>query len=141
MTSRRIPEGIDPVHPAPTTPITIVVDGTSCPGVDGQTIAGVLLGAGRMSWRTTSGTGRPRGLFCGIGVCFDCIATVNGIRDVRLCQRRASDGDQVITQFDQLPAVSGDGPGLDTSLPRFAPPALLDQRGNLALLDPRGSDE
>ena len=32
------------------------------------------------------------------GVCFDCLVTVNGDRDVRACQRRASDGDVVETQ-------------------------------------------
>ena len=42
-------------------------------------------------------------MFCGIGVCFDCIAEVNGERDVRLCQRRAKDGDIVRSQQDALP--------------------------------------
>lgn len=111
MTSRRLPEHLDPVRPSAVSPITITVDGSPYTGVSGQTIAGVLLGAGRTSWRTATGSGRPRGLFCGIGVCFDCIATVNGIRDVRLCQRRAADGDEVVTQFDRLPTVSGDCTG------------------------------
>ena len=57
------------------------------------------------AWRRTSSHNRPRGLFCGIGVCFDCLITVNGARDVRACQRRATDGDVVETQHDRLPAV------------------------------------
>ena len=62
-------------------------------GRDGQTIAGVLLGSGRRSWRTASGD--ERGIFCGIGVCQDCLVTVNGIEGVRACQREAHDGDLV----------------------------------------------
>ena len=79
------------------TPIAILVDGARTPGVAGQTIAGVLLAQGRLAWRRTP-RGRPRGVFCGIGVCYDCLVTVNGLRDVRACQRRAADGDVVTLQ-------------------------------------------
>jgi hypothetical protein len=78
-------------------PLTVTVDGEPVPGVAGQTIAGLLLARGRIAWRETGRTGRPRGLFCGIGVCFDCLVTVNELHDVRACQRRAVDGDVVET--------------------------------------------
>lgn len=78
--------------------LTISVDGTPTDARPGQTIAGVLLTSGRSVWRRTSRGSAPRGLFCGIGVCFDCLVTVNGDRDVRACQRRASDGDVVEIQ-------------------------------------------
>jgi hypothetical protein len=83
--------------------LRIVVDGTPVVGVEGQTIAGVLLGSGILAWRTTSVGGRPRGVFCAIGVCYDCLIVVNGLRDVRACQRRAIGGDVVNTQYDPLP--------------------------------------
>lgn len=86
----------DPVRPGPTSALTLIVDGEPVPGLTGQTIAGVLLAAGRLAWRTT-GSGRPRGAFCGIGVCHDCLVTINGLPDVRACQRRARDGDRVTT--------------------------------------------
>ena len=79
-------------------PLTISVDGMPTDGRPGQTIAGVLLTSGHSAWRRTSRASAPRGLFCGIGVCFDCLVTVNGDRDVRACQRRAHDGDVVETQ-------------------------------------------
>jgi hypothetical protein len=75
----------------------ITVDEEAFTGEAGQTIAGVLLAAGRRSWRRAP-SGAPRGLFCGIGVCFDCLVTVNGVRDVRACRRRAREGDIVTTQ-------------------------------------------
>lgn len=79
--------------------IHIEVDGDQLPGRPNQTIAALLLANGRISWRRTR-TGRPRGVFCGIGTCFDCLITVNGLRDVRACQRRAADGDRVEFQED-----------------------------------------
>ncbi|WP_410592457.1 (2Fe-2S)-binding protein [Amycolatopsis sp. lyj-23] len=78
-------------------PIAITVDGETVTGADGQSVAGVLLAAGRLSWRTTR-SGAPRGVFCGIGACFDCLLTVNGVADVRACRRRAADGDEIRTQ-------------------------------------------
>jgi len=82
-------------------PLTVIVDGEPVPGLAGQTIAGLLLAQGRVAWRVTARRGTPRGLFCGIGVCFDCLVTVNGLRDVRACQRRAVDGDIVETQDER----------------------------------------
>ena len=73
--------------------------------LEGQTIAGALLATGRTSWRSTT-AGEPRGVFCGIGVCFDCIVTVGETRDVRACMRRAQDGDVVTTQDDGDPEVT-----------------------------------
>lgn len=78
-------------------PLRITVDGEPVAGVAGQTVAGVLLASGRRTWRTGP-SGAPRGVFCGIGACFDCLVTVNGVRDVRACRRRARHGDEVTTQ-------------------------------------------
>jgi hypothetical protein len=68
------------------------------PFEDGQTVGAALLGAGVRSWRTTRVGGRPRGLFCGIGICFDCLITVDGVPNVRACLQQAADGMQVTTQ-------------------------------------------
>lgn len=73
--------------------ISIRVDGVELSGRDGQTIAGVLLGNGQRTWRDAH-DGR-RGIFCGIGVCQDCVLTVNGVEGVRACQRTAVDGDVI----------------------------------------------
>ena len=98
MTSDRVPAELDAAEPAADRPLTLWLDGEPVSGTAGQTIAGVLLGAGRRQWRTTAADGAPRGVFCGIGVCFDCLVEVNGLRDVRACLRRAQDGDVVTRQ-------------------------------------------
>jgi hypothetical protein len=78
-------------------PLRITVDGEPVEGIAGQTVAGILLASGRLAWRRGP-SGAPRGVFCGIGVCFDCLVTVGDERDVRACRRRAVDGDVVTTQ-------------------------------------------
>ncbi len=84
----------------------VVVDGVSIEALQGQTVAGLLIGLGRQSWRDTRRHGRPRGVFCGIGVCFDCLVVVNGVPDVRACQRVLEPGDEIRVQHGaELPGT------------------------------------
>lgn len=108
MTSHSVPSGQDPIRPTSSEPLRLTVDGAEVAGLRGQSIAGLILGSGTLALRRTHGADRPRGVFCGIGVCFDCLVTVNGIRDVRSCQRRAAEGDVVTTQAD---AAAAPAPG------------------------------
>lgn len=116
MTSFPVPPERDPARPQAAPAVRITLDGRPLTGVAGQTIAGIALANGHLAWRRTSRTGRPRGLFCGIGVCFDCLVVVNGLRDVRACRRRAQDGDEITVQYDPLPVAArpkgtSDAPG------------------------------
>jgi 2Fe-2S iron-sulfur cluster binding domain len=77
----------------------ITFDGRPVPCKDGWTIGAALTAAGIRSWRTTRIADRPRGLFCGIGVCFDCLVTVNDRASVRACLALARPGDDVRTQL------------------------------------------
>ena len=77
----------------------IEFDGTRVPFTPGQTIGGALAGAGIVSWRTTRRDHAPRGLFCGIGVCFDCLVTVDGVRSQRACLVEACAG-QIVHSSD-----------------------------------------
>ncbi|WP_106970240.1 (2Fe-2S)-binding protein [Kitasatospora phosalacinea] len=77
---------------------TVLFDGRPVPALPGQTLAAALWADGVLAWRTTRGGGRPRGAFCGIGQCFDCLATVNGRPNQRLCLLPAEHGDTVTTQ-------------------------------------------
>lgn len=108
MSPQVLPWRRDPIRPTEPTAVSITVDGVGVYGVAGQSIAGVILASGTVGFRKTSGAGAPRGVFCGIGICFDCLVEVNGMRDVRACQRRAAEGDAVVTQHDPLP-VPADG--------------------------------
>jgi D-hydroxyproline dehydrogenase subunit alpha len=67
-------------------------DGRPVPVLPGQSIGAVLVDAGVRSWRTTRKQGRPRGLFCGIGICYDCLVTVDGVPNQRACLTPARPG-------------------------------------------------
>jgi hypothetical protein len=73
-------------------------DGGAITAAPGQSVGAALIAAGHRSWRTTRINGAPRGIFCGIGICFDCLVTVNGRPNRRACLVTASSGDVVITQ-------------------------------------------
>ncbi|MFD9003379.1 (2Fe-2S)-binding protein [Streptomyces sp. NPDC059582] len=82
----------------PGAPFTITFDGREIEALPGRTVAAALWAAGVFSWRSTRGAGRPRGVFCGIGVCFDCLVTVDGRPNLRACLVPAEPGADVRTQ-------------------------------------------
>lgn len=65
--------------------LELTFDGAPLPARPGQTVGAALTAAGVASWRTTAKGGRPRGLFCGIGICFDCLITADGAPNQRAC--------------------------------------------------------
>ncbi len=71
--------------------LTITVDGEPVPAYPGETIATALLAAGQRTFRRTDHAA-PRGLFCGMGICFDCLVTVDGQPDVRACMTAVQPG-------------------------------------------------
>jgi predicted molibdopterin-dependent oxidoreductase YjgC len=77
--------------------ITIYVDGRPVTAYDGETVAAVLLAEGIYAFRRTTETGEPRGLFCGMGICYDCLVTVDGVANVRACVTPVAEGMMVET--------------------------------------------
>ncbi|GAA1657186.1 (2Fe-2S)-binding protein [Actinoplanes couchii] len=74
------------------TELDLTLDGRPISARPGQSVGAALTDAGVVAWRTTRRNGRPRGLFCGIGVCFDCLVTVDGVPNQRACLVTARDG-------------------------------------------------
>lgn len=81
---------------APAVPITI--DGAPAQARAGDTVAAALLAAGRASCRSTPVSGAPRGPYCMMGVCFECLVTVDGIGNRQGCQVVVQPDMQVQTQ-------------------------------------------
>jgi predicted molibdopterin-dependent oxidoreductase YjgC len=65
--------------------LVVTVDGEPVQAYPGETVATVLLALDRRTFRHTDHLHAPRGLFCGMGVCFDCLVTVDGQASVRAC--------------------------------------------------------
>lgn len=86
------------VRARPGPAFTLTFDGRPIEALPGQTVAAALWTAGVTSWRTTRDSGTARGVFCGIGVCYDCLVTVNGRPNQRACLIPAEPGSDVRTQ-------------------------------------------
>lgn len=76
------------------TRITIQVNGEPVPAYEGESIAAALMASGHRAFRTHAG-GSPRGLFCGMGICFDCLVTVDGVPNVRACMTEVREGSHI----------------------------------------------
>jgi predicted molibdopterin-dependent oxidoreductase YjgC len=74
-----------PTEPTPGPRVPFTLDGRELSARPGQSVGAALTDAGVRSWRTTRRREKPRGLFCGIGVCFDCLVEVDGRPDQRAC--------------------------------------------------------
>ena len=77
----------------------IKIDGNRITARKGQSIAEALLSAGFRVFRKTK-RNAPRGLYCGIGLCYECRMTVNGIPNIRTCMTLAEPGCEISTQYD-----------------------------------------
>lgn len=78
--------------------VHIVINGEMVQCFEGETVAVAMLTAQGPVTRTSSRLGKPRGLYCGIGVCFECAVTIDGRPNVRACQTLVRDGIQVQSQ-------------------------------------------
>ena len=73
-------------------PLRVKVDGESVSAFAGESVATVLLASGRRTFRHSDRNHAPRGLFCGMGVCFECLVTIDGVENVRACMTPVKDG-------------------------------------------------
>ncbi len=71
--------------------LTFSFDGRPIEAIEGETIAAALSAAGILAYRTTP-SGAPRGLYCGMGACFDCVVTVDARIGQRACMTKVADG-------------------------------------------------
>lgn len=81
-------------------------DGHSVPARTGQSLAAALTEAGQRALRQTA-RGNARGMFCGMGVCQDCLVTVDGVPNRRACITLAQPGQDVQTQVALAPLSDG----------------------------------
>ncbi len=78
-------------------------DGREIHAREGDSIAAALLAAGEMSTRTTPVGQAPRGPFCMMGACFDCLAEVDGVTGVQTCLVPVRAGMRVARQASAPP--------------------------------------
>ena len=79
--------------------VTFTFDGKEIQGYEGEPIAAALKAAGVMVHRYTKKEHRPRGIFCAIGRCTDCVMVVDGKPNIRTCVSPLAAGMKVQTQY------------------------------------------
>jgi hypothetical protein len=65
--------------------IAVLIDGAPFEGRQGDSIATVLLLSGKIGCRRSFVSGEPRGPYCMMGVCFECLVRVDGIDGLQAC--------------------------------------------------------
>lgn len=76
---------------ARTEPVTFTFDGQSFVGHSGETVLSALIRAGVRHLRNAPTDGAPRGAFCCMGLCQECLVQVGGVR-TESCRQNVSDG-------------------------------------------------
>ena len=78
--------------------VVISVDGARVTAQAGDSVAAALLAAGLTPTRTTPVSGAPRAPYCMMGVCFECLVTVDDIGNRQGCLIPVREGMRVETQ-------------------------------------------
>jgi aerobic-type carbon monoxide dehydrogenase small subunit (CoxS/CutS family) len=76
--------------------LSLTVNGVPVTMPQGSMVAAAVLQTGVTSFRR-SVTGEGRGPMCGMGICFECRVTINGLAHVRSCQTLCENGMDVRT--------------------------------------------
>jgi predicted molibdopterin-dependent oxidoreductase YjgC len=78
--------------------VAIVIDGKRVEAHAGDSVAAAMLAAGFDHCRTTPISGAPRAPYCMMGVCFDCLVSIDGVGNRQACLVRVCEGMRVDLQ-------------------------------------------
>jgi predicted molibdopterin-dependent oxidoreductase YjgC len=78
--------------------IAFTIDGQRAQALAGDTVAAALLGAGAEHCRTTPISGARRAPYCMMGVCFECLVTIDGVGNRQACLIPVREGMRIETQ-------------------------------------------
>jgi sarcosine oxidase subunit alpha len=87
-----------PVSDPPRRAVTLTVDGKEVAAREGDSVAAGLLAAGIVQCRISAVSGAPRAPYCLMGVCFECLVTIDGVGNRQACLVRVREGMRVETQ-------------------------------------------
>jgi predicted molibdopterin-dependent oxidoreductase YjgC len=71
--------------------IEVTIDGRKVHAYEGELVSTVLQAEGISTFARKHTTGKPSGVYCGMGVCYECLVTVNGTPNTRACQTFVTD--------------------------------------------------
>lgn len=77
--------------------VRLSVNGKQVSAAPGDTVAAALVAAGISPFRRTPVNDAPRSVYCMMGVCFDCLVTIDGVANRQACLVPVSDGLKIET--------------------------------------------
>jgi len=77
--------------------IMLMVNGKKILAYEGESVHAALIAAGIQNFRITK-TGESRGVLCGMGICYECLVTIDNIPDQRACMTMVRDNMEIITE-------------------------------------------
>ena len=89
------------IVPASGRHLYVTVDGEPAKAIPGETILSLLFAIGQRAI-SKNDHGKVTGAYCGMGVCFCCLVTVNGKNKVKACQTLVEDGMSIQTQLNRI---------------------------------------
>ena len=75
--------------------VRFTFNGEAYEGLQGQSVAAALIAQDQRVLRHTRFESNPRSIFCGIGLCFDCVVVIDGVANQRSCLVEISEGMKV----------------------------------------------
>jgi D-hydroxyproline dehydrogenase subunit gamma len=84
--------------------IAVTIDGRAAQVRAGDTVAAALLAAGILASRVADVSGAPRAPYCMMGVCFECLVTVDGVGNRQGCLVPVAAGMRIETQHGRREA-------------------------------------
>jgi predicted molibdopterin-dependent oxidoreductase YjgC len=84
--------------------VVISVDGVRTVAKEGDTVAAALLAAGLLATRRTPVSGAPRGPYCMMGACFECLVTIDDAGNRQACLIPVRAGMRISTQHSRREA-------------------------------------
>jgi predicted molibdopterin-dependent oxidoreductase YjgC len=78
--------------------VAFTFDGRPLTAARGDSVAAALLAAGIVTFRHSVVGGQPRAPYCMMGVCFDCLLTIDGVANRQSCQVEVAEGMVVRSQ-------------------------------------------
>lgn len=103
----RLPE-LAAANPPPT--LSVTIDGIASEARAGDSVAATLIAAGMADCRTTPVSESPRGPYCMMGVCFDCLVVIDGKPNQQGCMIPVANGMRIERQHGAraVPVTSGE---------------------------------
>jgi predicted molibdopterin-dependent oxidoreductase YjgC len=90
--------------------VTITFEGAAVRAREGDSVAAALLAAGHLVFRETPVSGAPRGPFCMMGACFDCLVEIDSQPARQACMVRVAEGMRVRRQHGAADYAAAEAP-------------------------------